>query len=108
MLQPAMLGYHQRRGTDHDWHVGLRSCRVQLWLAGGRDSIGRSADREGETMLTDFHVAFATVCFTLLGLWIFVVRTRHAEWRHSAVHRRRAMGSRCTSRCRCTTPPCVA
>jgi hypothetical protein len=43
-------------------------------------------------MLTDFYVAFATVCFTLLGLWIIVVQTRHAEWRQSAVHRRRAYG----------------
>src|SRR5215204_7160800 len=43
-------------------------------------------------MLTDFYVAFATVCFTLLGLWIIVVQTRHAEWRHGAVHRRRAYG----------------
>jgi hypothetical protein len=41
-------------------------------------------------MLTDFYVAFATVCFTLLGLWIIVVQTRHAEWRQSPVHRRRA------------------
>jgi hypothetical protein len=41
-------------------------------------------------MLTEFYVAFATVCFTLLGLWIIVVQTRHAEWRRSAVHRRRA------------------
>jgi hypothetical protein len=43
-------------------------------------------------MLTDFYVAFATVCFTLLGLWIVVIQTRHAEWRQSAVHRRRAYG----------------
>jgi hypothetical protein len=43
-------------------------------------------------MLTDFYVAFATVCFTLLGLWIIVVQTRHAEWRQSAIHRRRAYG----------------
>ena len=43
-------------------------------------------------MLTDFYVAFATVCFTLLGLWIIVARTRHAEWRHRPVHRRRAYG----------------
>jgi hypothetical protein len=50
-------------------------------------------------MLTDFYVAFATVCFTLLGLWIVVVQTRHAEWRRSAVHRRRAYGLPCTSRC---------
>jgi hypothetical protein len=50
-------------------------------------------------MLTDFYVAFATVCFTLLGLWIIVVQTRHAEWRRSAVHRRRAYGWPCTSRC---------
>jgi len=42
-------------------------------------------------MLTDFYVAFATVCFTLLGLCI-VVQTRHGEWRHSAIHRRRAYG----------------
>ena len=43
-------------------------------------------------MLKDFYLAFATVCFTLLGLWIIVVQTRHAEWRRSAVHRRRAYG----------------
>ena len=43
-------------------------------------------------MLTDFYVALATVCFTLLGLWIIVVQTRHGEWRQSVVHRRRAYG----------------
>jgi len=43
-------------------------------------------------MLTDFYIAFATVCFTLLGLWLIVVQTRHAEWRGPAVHRRRAYG----------------
>jgi hypothetical protein len=47
--------------------------------AGGRDSISRSAETRGETMLTDFYVAFATVWFTLLGLWIIVVQTRHGE-----------------------------
>jgi hypothetical protein len=41
-------------------------------------------------LLTDFYVAFSTVCFTLLGLWLVVVQTRHAEWRDSAWHRRRA------------------
>jgi hypothetical protein len=93
MLQPAMLGVPTNATEpEHDWHVGLRSCRVQLWVAGGRDSIGRSAGTRGEAMLTDFYVAFATVCFTLLGLWIIVVQTRHAEWRQSAVHRRRAYG----------------
>jgi hypothetical protein len=30
--------------------------------------------------------------FSLLGLWIIVVQTRHREWRQSAVHRRRAYG----------------
>jgi hypothetical protein len=43
-------------------------------------------------MLTDFYLAFATVCFTLLGLWIIVVQTRHAEWRRLSVYRRRAYG----------------
>lgn len=43
-------------------------------------------------MLTDFYVAFATVCFTLLGLWIIVVQTRHAEWRRLSIYRRRAYG----------------
>jgi hypothetical protein len=43
-------------------------------------------------MLTDFYLAFSTVCFTLLGLWIIVVQTRHAEWRRLSVHRRRAYG----------------
>ena len=43
-------------------------------------------------MLTDFYVAFGTVCFTLLGLWIIVVQTRHEDWRRQAIHRRRAYG----------------
>jgi hypothetical protein len=43
-------------------------------------------------MLTDFYIAFSTVCFTLLGLWIIVVQTRHAEWRRLSVYRRRAYG----------------
>jgi hypothetical protein len=61
-------------------------------LGADRDIIGMSANTKGEAILTDFYVAFATVCFTLLGLWIIVVRTRHAEWRRFAVHRRRAYG----------------
>ena len=41
-------------------------------------------------MLTDFYISFSAVCFTLLGLWLIVVQTRHAEWRGSSLHRRRA------------------
>jgi hypothetical protein len=51
-----------------------------------------SPESGGERVLTDFYVAFATVCFTLLGLWIIVVQTRHAEWRRLSVYRRRAYG----------------
>ena len=87
-----MLASDQRRRTEHDLTSGWDRARAQPCLAGGRDSIGRSAETEGEAMLTDFYVAFATVCFTLLGLWIIVVQTRHGEWRHSAIHRRRAYG----------------
>src|SRR6266487_4679935 len=43
-------------------------------------------------MLKDFYVSFSAVCFTLLGLWLIVVQTRHAEWRGSARHRRRVYG----------------
>ena len=43
-------------------------------------------------MLKDFYISFSAVCFTLLGLWLIVVQTRHAEWRGSAPHRRRAYG----------------
>ena len=43
-------------------------------------------------MLTDFYISFSAVCFTLLGLWLIVVQTRHSEWRGSALHRRRAYG----------------
>ena len=43
-------------------------------------------------MLKDFYVSFSAVCFTLLGLWLIVVQTRHAEWRGSLVHRRRVYG----------------
>ena len=43
-------------------------------------------------MLKDFYLSFSAVCFTLLGLWLVVVQTRHAEWRGSALARRRAYG----------------
>jgi hypothetical protein len=45
-----------------------------------------------DAVLKDFYTVFSTVCFTLLGLWLIVVQTRHAEWRSSAIHRRRAYG----------------
>ena len=40
--------------------------------------------------MKDFYTAFATVSFTVLGLWMFVVQTRRTEWVHSTVHLRRA------------------
>ena len=40
-------------------------------------------------MLKDFYLSFSAVCFTLLGFWLIVVQTRHAEWRGSPLHRRR-------------------
>src|SRR6476660_3035203 len=64
--------------------VGLRS--------GGAPGHHVGPPRKARQMLKDFYLAFASVCFTLLGLWIIVVQTRHAEWRRSAVHRRRAYG----------------
>jgi hypothetical protein len=57
-------------------------------------ALGDGADRGTRTgeeiVLTDFYISFSAVCFTLLGLWLLVVQTRHAEWRGSPLHRRRA------------------
>src|SRR2546421_6505063 len=41
-------------------------------------------------MLKDFYGAFAPLSFTVFGLWLVVVQTRHAEWAQSPEHRRRA------------------
>jgi len=41
-------------------------------------------------MLNDFYAAFAPLSFTVYGLWLIVVQTRHADWRRSPEHRRRA------------------
>jgi phosphatidylserine synthase len=41
-------------------------------------------------MLNDFYAAFAPLSFTVYGLWLIVVQTRHAHWRRSLEHRRRA------------------
>ena len=49
-------------------------------------------------MLRDFYISFSAVCFTLLGLWLVVVQTRHAEWRGSALAGR-AHGVALHSRC---------
>jgi hypothetical protein len=54
-------------------------------------ALPQNADEEG-LVLTDFYISFSAVCFTLLGLWLIVVQTRHAEWRGSPLHRRRAYG----------------
>jgi hypothetical protein len=50
-------------------------------------------------MLTDFYVAFSTVCFTLLGLWIIVVRPAMASGATARSIDGGPMGSPCTSRC---------
>jgi hypothetical protein len=59
--------------------------------AAGAVGIMVKRDVEG-LVLTDFYISFSAVCFTLLGLWLIVVQTRHAEWRGSSLHRRRAYG----------------
>ena len=41
-------------------------------------------------MLSGFYQAFAPTSFTLLGLWLIVVQTRHAERRTNVAQRRRA------------------
>lgn len=41
-------------------------------------------------MITGFYQAFGPTSFTLLGLWLIVVQTRHAEWRTIPAQRRRA------------------
>src|SRR3954468_18239218 len=41
-------------------------------------------------MLNDFYAAFAPLSFTVYGLWLIVVQTRHSDWRRSPAHRRRA------------------
>jgi len=41
-------------------------------------------------MLSQFYAAFAPLTFTVFGLWLVVVQTRHADWSRSPDHRRRA------------------
>ena len=41
-------------------------------------------------MLNQFYAAFAPLSFTVYGLWLVVVQTRYADWRHSPAHRTRA------------------
>jgi hypothetical protein len=64
-------------GPEHDPTPGSDCVRVRCTPRRLRTSSARQLRREGEALLTDFYVAFATVCFTLLGLWIIVVQTRH-------------------------------
>jgi hypothetical protein len=91
MLQPAMLG--RPISSQNPSTTGTSGCdRVGAAVVAGGPAISKVSRDERGAMLTDFYVAFATVCFTLLGLWIIVVQTRHGEWRHSPIHRRRAYG----------------
>ena len=62
--------------------------RAPLRLAAARsEEYGKE-----ELVLTGFYLSFSAVCFTLLGLWLIVVQTRHAEWRGSPLYRRRSYG----------------
>ena len=76
--------------------AGVRFERLELYarFLGSTHRIGRSlrlsAVGREDLMLKDFYVTFAAICFTLLGLWLIVVQTRHAEWRGVARLRRRA------------------
>src|SRR5215475_4385900 len=65
--------------------MGAAGTRVRFRASGETPPHG-----PGGLVLTDFYISFSAVCFTLLGLWLIVVQTRHAEWRGSQLHRRRA------------------
>jgi hypothetical protein len=41
-------------------------------------------------VLTDFYGPFASISFTILGLWFVVAQTRYSDWIASPEHRRRA------------------
>src|SRR5262245_65978416 len=67
--------------------MGAAGTRVRFRASGETPPHG-----PGGLVLTDFYISFSAVCFTLLGLWLIVVQTRHGEWRASPLHRRRAYG----------------
>jgi hypothetical protein len=48
--------------------------------------------KKGTLMLTDFYIAFSTVCFSLLGLWLVVVQLNMNKWLGDESQRRRAYG----------------
>ncbi len=50
-------------------------------------------------MLTDFYGSFASISFTILGLWFVVAQTRYSDWMASPEHRRRASAVPSTSPC---------
>src|SRR5207253_3113430 len=80
---------------DPSRHIQRASCSNSRSKGGRpprRRAIMERPRAKARQMLKDFYLAFASVCFRLLGLWIIVVQTRHAEWRQSAIHRRRAYG----------------
>jgi hypothetical protein len=56
----------------------------------GENRVAMFAVAAARPDLGAFYGAFSPLCFTLLGLWLIVVQTRHSEWRHSAIHRSRA------------------
>jgi hypothetical protein len=79
-----MLGFGESGpdGPALSTSVNIGLCRVVLLVT--------THDPREEIMLKDFYLSFSAVCFTLLGLWLIVVQTRHAEWRGSPLRRRRA------------------
>jgi hypothetical protein len=83
-------GRHQRRLRDVAPVGHGRACLVRTpWRRAALATVERRGE---ELVLKDFYISFSAVCFTLLGLWLIVVQTRHAEWRGSALHRQRAYG----------------
>jgi len=96
----STLSYRTHGGFD-DYHYPHPACQRDRLLPGPSGCLlaeraGAAARRwktgEEDLVLTDFYLSFSAVCFTLLGLWLIVVQTRHGEWRDSPLHRRRAYG----------------
>ena len=96
----AMLGLPTSAAEpEHAPMPGSDRVGAQPRAAPDRDIIDTSANPRGEAMLTDFYVAFATVCFTLLACG--------SSWSRPAMPSAAVpqsidgghMGSPCTSRC---------
>jgi hypothetical protein len=74
---------HQPAELEHDWHVGLRLCWVQLWVAAAATASAGQPRREGEAKASPYgriSTAGRPICRVVASLAVGISLVLDIQW----------------------------